>query len=80
MAGKAPMCDDVVPFGEEHVTFVTECFGQSANKVEQPVAARRNVGAMLNIALRPEALRGNIVAFVEQRVEGFEHEPLVLFG
>ena len=35
---------------------------------------------MLDIAVRPEALRGNIIAFVEQRVEGFEYERLVLFG
>jgi hypothetical protein len=33
---------------------------------------------MLNVTFRPVSLRGSIVAFVEQRVEGFENEGLVL--
>src|SRR5262249_8899698 len=74
------MGDDVVPFGEDHVIFVAECVGKAANEIEQAIAARRNMGAVLDVPLRPEALRGSVVAFVEQRVEGFEHECLVLFG
>ena len=73
------MGDHVVPFGQDHVIFVAECIGKAANKVEQAIAARRNMGAVLDVAFRPEALRGSGVAFVEQRVEGFEHECLVLF-
>jgi hypothetical protein len=34
---------------------------------------------MLDVAVRPEAIRSGVVAFVEQR-EGFEHECLVQFG
>ena len=33
---------------------------------------------MLDIALRPEAFRGGVVALVEQGVEGFENKSLVL--
>jgi hypothetical protein len=32
---------------------------------------------VLEVAFRPEGLRGDVVAFVEQRVAGFEHECLV---
>jgi hypothetical protein len=37
------------------------------------------MGAVLDVALRPEALRGGVVTFVEQRIESFEYERLVLF-
>ena len=74
------MGDDEIPFGEDHVIFVAERVRKAANKIEQAVAARRNVGAMLDLAVRPEALGGSVVALVEQSVEGFEHKRLVLFG
>src|SRR5271154_5619936 len=74
------MGDDVVPFGEYQLIFIPECIGKPANKIEQSVAARWNVGAMLDIAVRPEALSGGIDALVEQRIEGFENQRLVLFG
>jgi hypothetical protein len=38
------------------------------------------MGAVLDIVLGPEALGDIIVALVEQRIEGFQHEFLVLFG
>ncbi len=34
MARKAPMGDDGVPFGEDHVIFVAERVGKAANKIE----------------------------------------------
>jgi len=73
------MSDYVVAFSEDHVIFVAECVGKAANKIEQAIAARRNMSAVLDVAIRPEALRGDIVAFVEQRVERLEHKCLVLF-
>jgi hypothetical protein len=74
------MGDDGVPFSDDHVIFVAERAGKATNKIEQAVAAGRNMGAVLDVAFRPEALRRGIVAFVELRVEGFDHERLVLFG
>jgi hypothetical protein len=68
------------PLSDDHVIFIPECIGKPANKIEQSIAARRNVGAMLDIAVRPEALSGGIVALIEQRIEGFENQRLVLFG
>ena len=80
VARKAAMGDHVVPFGEDHLIFVAQRVGQAANKIEQAIAARRDMGAVLDVAVRPEALRGSVVALVEQGVEGFEYERLVLFG
>jgi hypothetical protein len=68
----------VFPSARITMMFVAECTGKAANKIEQAVAAWRNMGAVLDVTFRPEALRGSVVAFVEQRVEGFEHERLVL--
>ena len=79
MARKSPMADDVVPFGKDQLIFIAERVGKAANKIEQPIAARRNMGTVLDITVRPEALRSDIVAPVEQRIEGFEHERLVPF-
>jgi hypothetical protein len=49
------------------------------DKIEQAMAPRQDMGAALGIAARPEALRGDVVTFVEQRIEGFEYKRLVLF-
>jgi len=38
------------------------------------------MGAVLDVAVRPEPLRGSVVAFVEQSVERLEDERLVLRG
>jgi hypothetical protein len=39
---------------------------------------RRDMGDVLDVAIRPETFGGVIVAPVEQRVEGFENKRLVL--
>ena len=51
MARKAPVRDDVVAFGEDHMIVVTECFGKAANKIEQAIAAGRNMCAVLDVGL-----------------------------
>jgi hypothetical protein len=80
MSGKSPVGDDVVAFREDQLVLVAERVGKAADEIEQAVAARRDVGAVLDVALRPEALGGGIVPLVEQRIEAFQHERLVLFG
>jgi hypothetical protein len=65
--------------GNTHVAVVETCIAylivrQRADQVEQTVAAARDVRAVLDVAVRPIAFRGSIVALVEERVEGFENE------
>ena len=79
MARIAPVSDNVVPFGEDHVIFVAKCVGKAANKIDQAIAAGRNMCVVLNVCLRPESLRRDLVAFIDQRIEGFQHERLILF-
>jgi hypothetical protein len=76
---KSPVPNHIVSLGEDDVIFVLQGVRQHLDQAEQAVAARRNVGAVLNIAVRPETLRCGIVTLVEQRVKGLEYERLVLF-
>jgi hypothetical protein len=50
VARKAPMGNDGIPFGEDHVIFVAERVWKAANKTEQAIAARRNMDAVLDVA------------------------------
>ena len=72
------MGDDIVPLRKDHVIFVPERVGKAANEIEQAVAARRDMRAVLDVAVGPEAFRGGVVALVKQGVEGFENKSLVL--
>src|SRR6478672_604198 len=78
VTGEAPMGDDVITFREDEVIFIFQPIRQSADQVEQAVAAGRDVGAMLDVAIGPETLSGGIIPLVEECVEGFEYERLVL--
>jgi hypothetical protein len=80
MARKAPMGDDGVPFGEDHVIFVAEGIGKGANELEQAVAGRRNVRAVLNVCRRPELLCSDIVAFVKSVSKAFSTSFLFSSG
>lgn len=66
---KTSMRDNVVPLGEDHVIFVKEGVRKPANKIEQSITARWDMRAVLDVAFRPEPLRGIVVAFVEQGVK-----------
>ena len=64
--------------GDDELVFVFQRVGQRVDQVEKPVSAGCDVGAVLDVAIRPELLGGVVVALVKQRVEGFENERLVL--
>src|SRR5689334_18838258 len=51
---------------------------RSSDLIEQPVAARLDVSAVLNVVWRPEVLSGRIITSVEQSVECFKHNCFVL--
>src|SRR5580704_16794619 len=74
------MGHDVVAFGHDQLVLITQCVRRCADKVEKPVTAWRDMGAVLDVEIRPEPFGGRVVALVEQRVEGFENEHLILFG
>ena len=74
--GEAPVRDHVIALCDDELVLVFQRAGQGADQVEQTIAARRDMGAVLDVAIRPETLGGVVVAPVEQRVEGFENERL----
>src|SRR5437879_12747469 len=79
MSVEAAVIDHVVVLGDYQLVLVLQGGWQRADQVEQSIAAARNVGAVLEVAFRPEPLGGVVVPLVEQRVEGLEDERLVLF-
>jgi hypothetical protein len=72
------MKDDEITGGSGNVVLKMQRAGHSLYEIKQPVTAGRNMRAVLDVVRGPEALRSGIVAFVEERVEGFENERLVL--
>jgi hypothetical protein len=79
-AGEAAVGDDEVAFGYNQLILVAQRLRCLADEVEQSCAAWRDMGAVLDVAIRPEPFGIGVIALVEQRVEGFEDEGFVLFG
>jgi chromosomal replication initiation ATPase DnaA len=73
------MRNHIVSLGHDQLVLVAQRLGKGADQVEQTVASRCNVRAVLTVAIGPEALGRNVVTLVEQGVERFEHKRLVLF-
>ena len=46
--------DDVVTFGHDQLVLVAQCLRQRPDEVEQSLAARRDVRAVLDVAIGPE--------------------------
>src|ERR1700730_5740226 len=78
ISGEASVRNDVVPLGNDHLVLVTQRAGQRPDEVEQAVTTRRNVSAVLDVAVGPEPFGGCIVAPVEERIECLQDERLVL--
>src|SRR4030095_14265082 len=52
---KSAVQDHVVALGHDDGVLVAQCIGERANEIEQTVPARFDMGAMLNVVLRPKA-------------------------
>jgi hypothetical protein len=75
------MDDDKIAFRHDYPMLVALCVWQAFDKVEETLASRCDVSAVLDIVWRPEALGSLVIAFVKERVESFEHDGLIrLFG
>ena len=69
------MRDDVIALGENEPVLIAQRDGQRANQIEQPVTAGLDIGAVLDISIRPVAFD----TLIEQRIECFKDERLILF-
>ena len=72
--------DDVIVFCNNELVFVAQRIWRRTDQSEQSFASRRDVRAMLDVLWRPETFCCRVVAFVEESIEGFEYDRLVLFG
>jgi len=71
-------CAIIIALRNDGLVFVFQRRGKRADEVEQTVAAGRYMRAVLDVAIGPEALGGDVVPLIEERVEGFEYERFVL--
>src|SRR6266700_7711064 len=71
--GETAMRDDMVALCDDQLVFIPQRIWRRADKSKQPVAPRRNVRAVLDVRRRPEEFCCCVVAFVEERIEGFEN-------
>src|SRR5882724_9600331 len=77
---KAPVCDNEVSFGNHQTSFIMQSGWKRLDQVEKAFTARLDVCTVLDVVRRPESFRGRIIALVEECVERFQDEGLVLFG
>src|ERR1700723_382434 len=78
--GETAMRDDIVAFCDDELVFITQGIWRRADESKQSFASGCNMGAVLDVLRRPEAFCRRIVTSVEESVEGFENDRLVLFG
>src|ERR1700722_12833163 len=72
--------DHEVSLSQDGPSFVFQCWRDVLDEIEQTLATRRNMSTMLNVVGRPKSFCGRIVALVEECVQRFQNEGLVLFG
>src|SRR5882757_5077507 len=68
-AAEPPMENDEITRRRRNVVLVAQRRGQGLDQTKESVTARRNMCAVLDVARRPEALGGGIVALVEKGIK-----------
>src|ERR1700732_4966164 len=69
--------DDIVALRDDELIFVTQRTRCAPDQIEQSIATRFDVRAVLDIVRRPILLSGRVVPLVKQCVEGLEDERFV---
>jgi hypothetical protein len=76
--GESAMNDDVVTFCKNLPRLILERRRRGLDEVEEPVSSRLDMGAALNVVGRPKSLRSRVVSLIEQGIECFQHDRLIL--
>ena len=77
--GETAMCDDIISFCDDELVFIAQGIWRRADQSKQSFASWRDVCAVLDVLRRLEAFCCHVIAFVEESVEGFENDRLILF-
>ena len=72
------MHDYEIAFRDDRSRFVLQRRRKTFHEIEKTITAGSNVRTVLDIVWRPKPFRRRIIPLVEQRIERFEHEFLVL--
>ena len=67
----------MVALGDDELMFVTQGVGGVADQIEQSIATRLDVCAVLDIVGRPIPFSRLIVPLVKQCVEGVDYQRLI---
>src|SRR5260370_14415188 len=76
--GESTMNDDVVVFSKNDPWLILERRRRGFDEVEEPVSSRLDMGAVSNVVRRPEPLRRRVVSFIEEGIEFFQYDRLIL--
>src|SRR5260370_8931165 len=71
---KSSMHDHQVSLGHDRSGFVLQRWGNTLDKIEQTLATRRDMSAVLNVVRGPVALGRCVFPFVEESVTGINTE------
>ena len=71
--------DDEVSLRDDYSRFIPEGERNALDQVKETIPARLNVRTVLNVVGRPEALRCGIISLIEESVEGFQDDRLIVF-
>jgi hypothetical protein len=76
-ARKSAVDDHIVALRNDELMFVTQGVGCVADQIEQSIAARFNVSAVLDVVGRLIPFSRLIVPLVKQCIEGLQNKRLV---
>ncbi len=74
---KPPMNDDEIAISYDHPRFVFQRWRQALDEVEKALAAGSDMRAVLDVCGRPVTLSRDVIALIEQSIEGFKYECLI---
>src|SRR4029077_8122475 len=77
-ARESSMDDYEISLGHDRSWLVFERCRKTFDEIEQALATRRDMSTVLDVTWGPKLLSRSVVALVEQRVEGFEDNLLVV--
>src|ERR1700756_5125053 len=72
--GEPAVNNDVVAFRQNHPRLILERRRGGLDQVEQAVASRLDVGAVLNVFRGPKSLRTGIVSLIEEGIECLQYD------
>src|ERR1700730_3197743 len=76
---KSSMHNHEASLSHDGSRFVLQRWRDALDEIEQTVAARCDMSAVLNVVRRPVALGRYVVPFIEESVKSLKNECLVLF-